>query len=411
MRGLPRDPPMLPLDGHIRPRPGDDERPAEIRHRAARGGVEGAPFRHGRCYERAEPARVGCPPEHLDDDVGLARIRGEPIEVAGERLEDGGPVARSGEVEAVDVEVQRTVAPCHGWTVMRSVSGGGAPAIAHYPETMADLDVAPHALEGGQAAPARRLAGALRQGEVLVALTEADVRARFGRGAFRFLKWLLDPFAMLGVYLILVVFVLDRPGTAPGLSLACAIVPFQLVMGTVVSSLTSMSARESIIQNMRFQRTLIPAATVATETVAFCGSLSMIVLMMAIYAVPPTLAVLWLPVLIVVNACLALAFAYPATLFGVWFSDFRVFAISFTRALFFLAPGLVPLAEASDRATTLLQLNPVTGLFNAYRAVFVEGVSPAAVDLLYPLGLSAVLLTVFLRMYLAEQGQFAKVVE
>src|SRR5436190_18186372 len=56
--------------------------------------------------------------------------------------------------------------------------------------------------------------------DILLSLTMSDLRARYGRGAQRFLKWLLDPFSLVGVYLLLVTIVLSTKGRAPGLSLA-----------------------------------------------------------------------------------------------------------------------------------------------------------------------------------------------
>src|SRR6185437_9372243 len=88
--------------------------------------------------------------------------------------------------------------------------------------------------------------------DVLVALTVADLRVRYGRGPVQVLRWLVDPFALVGVYLLLVTFVLNRPGFAPGLSLACAVVPFQLVMATVMNAMSAVTARRSIILNMAF---------------------------------------------------------------------------------------------------------------------------------------------------------------
>ena len=259
--------------------------------------------------------------------------------------------------------------------------------------------------------PRRRAAAVRAHADVLLTLSQADLRARYGRGGFRLVKWLLDPFALLGIYLILVTFVLDRPGEAPGLSLACAIVPFQLVMSTVTNSTGAIQARESIILNMAFERTLIPAATVLTETFAFIASLSLIALTMVVYGVPPTAALLWYPLVFIVNVALAAAIAYPAALFGLWFRELRVFAISLVRAMFFLAPGLVPLSQASETAHKLLRLNPLTGLFEAYRDVFLFGQAPGARDLLYPLGVAVLLIALFVPVYRTEQSQFAKVIE
>ena len=157
------------------------------------------------------------------------------------------------------------------------------------------------------------------------------------------LKWLLDPIAALGVYLLLVALVLDRGEEAAGLSLVCAIVPFQLVVTTVINSFQSVSLRASIILNMSFPRSLIPVSAVATETIVLTTSLTLIPLMMVIYAVAPTAAILWLPVAFAVTIIFSIALAYPATLFGIWYPELLPFGVSLVRAMFFIAPGLIAL--------------------------------------------------------------------
>jgi lipopolysaccharide transport system permease protein len=247
--------------------------------------------------------------------------------------------------------------------------------------------------------------------DVLASLTLADLRFRYGRGGRRILKWLLDPFALVGVYLLLVTIVLKVGGRAPGLSLACAVVPFQLLMSTVINAMMAITTRRTIILNMAFNRLLIPISSVVTETIAFVASFTLIVLMMVIYDVPPTSAVGWLPLVVAGNIFLALGLAYPACLFGLWFRDLRNFGISFVRTLFFLAPGLVPLSQIPGGAHEWLRLNPLTGIFESYRAVLLFGEAPAAWELLYPAGWAFVLLVLFVPLYNHEQRQFAKVVE
>jgi ABC-type polysaccharide/polyol phosphate export permease len=77
--------------------------------------------------------------------------------------------------------------------------------------------------------------------------------------------------------------------------------------------------------------------------------------------------------------------------------------------LFFIGPGLVPLSETSEGIRNVLKLNPLTGLFESYRDVFLTGEAPAAWQLLYPLAIGTVILGVFVPLYRAEQQQFAKV--
>ena len=291
-------------------------------------------------------------------------------------------------------------AGAEGWAAAGPIIGAiDSDALLTRPE-------APSASRTSAAAPVGR-AGAL---DVLVSLTASDLRARYGRGPWQLVKWLVDPFALVGVYLVLVTFVLERAGHAPGLSLACAVVPFQLVMMTVVNALQAVALRQSIILNMDFRRSLIPVSSALTETVAFAASLLLVALMMAVYGVAPTAALAWLPAVLGVNVFFAIACAYVASLFGLWFPDLRPFAISFVRTLFFVAPGLVALSSIGGRANDLVRLNPLTGLFESYRSVLLEGHRPAAWELLVPAGAGALLLALLLPLYRREQRQFAKVI-
>ncbi len=249
-----------------------------------------------------------------------------------------------------------------------------------------------------------------RIAELLRALTEADLRYRYGRGPGRFLRWLLEPFALVGVYLVLVTFVLNRPGHAVGLSLAAAIVPFQFVFLTVANAMEAITVRRPILLNMRFERKLIPLSSTLTESTNFVASFSVVVVMMAIYRVAPTPVIGWLPLIVLVNVYLAAAGAYAASLLGLWAHELKPFLLSFVRMLFFLGPGLVPLAAASSRSEEILRLNPLTGLFEAYRSILLDGQSPAPWMLLYPLVFASLMLLVFVPLFGSEQSQFAKVV-
>jgi lipopolysaccharide transport system permease protein len=241
-------------------------------------------------------------------------------------------------------------------------------------------------------------------------MTESDLRFRYGRGPWRFVRWLFEPFALVGVYLVLVTFVLNRPGTSPGLSLACGVVPFQLVMLTIGNAMTALDSRRPILLNMAFKRMLLPLSSTLSESVGFGASLFLIFTMMGVYRTAPDWNVLWFPLVLLVNLVLAAAAAYPAILLGIWLRELRAFVQSFVRILFFLGPGLVPLSETSSGVRSLLRLNPLTGLFEGYRDAFLYGRAPAPWELLIPIAAAALLLIVFVPVYSSEQRHFAKVI-
>jgi lipopolysaccharide transport system permease protein len=182
------------------------------------------------------------------------------------------------------------------------------------------------------------------------------------------------------------------------------------VMLTVANAMQAIEMRRPILLNMRFERKLIPLSSTFTESTAFSASFVLVVFMMAVYQVAPTPALGWLPLVVLVNLYLAAAGAYAASLLGLWLHELKPFLLSFVRMLFFLGPGLVPLSATSSRAQDILRLNPLTGMFEAYRDVFLYGHAPAPWELLYPFLIGTLILLVFVPIYGSEQSQFAKVV-
>ena len=305
-----------------------------------------------------------------------------------------------------DVSAPRAIAStASSWLVVLTRAFDSSPGLP-YRGAMASKTAIP---QTNVAAPRVFRRSLSRSVDVAVALAAADLRVRFGRGYGQVLNWLLEPFFLVGVYLVLVVFVLNRPGHAPGLSLTCAVLPFQLISMTVANAMTAIASRRSIILNMPFRRMLIPAASALTQAAAFGASLLLFVVLMAAYGVAPTASLLWLPVAVVITLLLALAFSYPAALFGLWFQDLRTLAMSVMRTLFFVAPGLVPLADIPGRAHDIVRLNPLTALFESYRHALIYGTSPPAWELVYPCAFALALLAAFVPLYRREQQQFAKV--
>ena len=248
-----------------------------------------------------------------------------------------------------------------------------------------------------------------RRVHVLVALARSDLRIRYGRGGWQVVNWLVTPFALVGIYLLLRV-VLGRGGEAVALSIACAVVPFQIVLLAFESSMGGVALREPILLNRRFDRMLIPPASVMTESLAFAASFLMFPLAMAYYGVGPTLALLWLPVVVAATLALAVGIAWPAALLGIWLPNTRIFASQGLRVLFFAAPGIVALDELPQNVEDWVVFNPLSGLFEGFRHVFLYGDSPELWELAYPAAVGVVLTLVFLPVYRREQRHFAKLV-
>jgi ABC-type polysaccharide/polyol phosphate export permease len=244
---------------------------------------------------------------------------------------------------------------------------------------------------------------------VIGALTRSDLRVRYGRGRLSTVKWLLDPFAAVGVYLLLVAFVLDRRGYAVGLSIACAVVPFQLVIMTIINALRAVELRRSVITNMAFDKSLIPVASGFTEAVGFAACFVLLALLMVAYGVAPTAWALMLPVIVLVTLFFAIACAFPAAVIGLWMPEISPFVMSAARATYFVAPGLISLSHIYGHTHDLLILNPLTGLFESFRDALLYGQAPQWWELVYPTVFGMLLIAIVYPVWRRDAPHFAKV--
>jgi lipopolysaccharide transport system permease protein len=267
----------------------------------------------------------------------------------------------------------------------------------------------PH-VEASAITPLRPAAGSWRRAaEVIGALTRSDLKVRYGRGRLSTIKWLLDPFAAVGVYLLLVAFVLNRQGFAIGLSIACAVVPFQMVMMTIINALRAVDLRRSVITNMAFDKSLIPVASMCTEAIGFSACFVLVALLMVVYGVAPTPWILMLPAVVLITLFFAMACAFPAAVIGLWLPELSPFVMSAARATYFLAPGLVSLRHVFGHTHDLLILNPLTGLFEGFRDALLYGQAPQWWELAYPAAFGALMIAAIYPLWRSDAPHFAKV--
>jgi ABC-type polysaccharide/polyol phosphate export permease len=194
------------------------------------------------------------------------------------------------------------------------------------------------------------------------------------------------------------------------LSVACAVVPFQIVILTADSAMAAVSLREPILLNRAFDRMLIPPASVLTESLAFAASFLIFPITMIVYGIGPQPSLIWLPVVVTSTLMLALGLAWPFALLGLWFPTAKVFATQVLRILFFAAPGVIALSEVSPAVHRWIVLNPFTGLFESFRHVFLYGNTPPLWEICYPAAVGLLLTLSFVPLYRREQRHFAKLV-
>jgi ABC-type polysaccharide/polyol phosphate export permease len=245
--------------------------------------------------------------------------------------------------------------------------------------------------------------------EVFRALTAAELKKERDLNLAGLVRWSLEPLSYMVVYIILLGAILNRPREALPLFLLAALIPFRFFTESLFRSMAVVKGNGPIITNRLFPREVLPLVVVASNTATFLLSLLLLLPFMLLYDTPFTLALLWLPVIIVILLVLSAGPAYIGAVFGLYFPDFRGAVQNLVRVSFFLSTGLFSLKEVPGQdLPDLIDANPLSSVFDSFRAVILRGRPPGELDLLYPLAVGILLLAVGLFLYRRRQDQFAK---
>ena len=195
------------------------------------------------------------------------------------------------------------------------------------------------------------------------------------------------------------------------------IVPWTYFSGVVNKTSRTFTANSAVLTKVYFPRLIMPVSTTLSTLFSFLIQLALLVLIIAIYVVfrgfdwtpAPQLALL--PLVILIMSLLGLGAGILVSAMTTKYRDLG-FLVSFgVQLLMFASPVIIPMELVSDKPffLSILELNPMTPVINAIRAMFFGG----ALDwggLGYASGFALVLIMAGLAIFQRVERSFADVV-
>ncbi|MCK9604767.1 MAG: ABC transporter permease, partial [Candidatus Omnitrophica bacterium] len=134
---------------------------------------------------------------------------------------------------------------------------------------------------------------------------------------------------------------------------------------------------KNIIHQISFPKYLLPVAVVLVNLINFIPALLILIVFLIIFKVKLTLLIIFLPVVILIHTCLITGLSFMVSALQVIYRDVEYIIQVILMALFFLTPGVYTLNELVSKASPafvkIYMLNPLVGILNFYRAVFING--------------------------------------
>jgi lipopolysaccharide transport system permease protein len=146
------------------------------------------------------------------------------------------------------------------------------------------------------------------------------------------------------------------------------LLPWTYFANALTRSSGSLVSNANLLSKVYFPRLLIPLSATLSALVDFAIAFVVLLGLMAWYQIPLSVSVLWLVPLTLVTAFLATGIGMGLAALNVQYRDVQ-HAIPFLMQLWmFATPVVYPIDKVPERWRFVLDLNPMTGLIEAYRA-------------------------------------------
>ena len=208
--------------------------------------------------------------------------------------------------------------------------------------------------------------------------------------------------------------VFDRGGANQPfiLFLVCGLLPWKAFAEGLGQSTNSFRNAGGIIKAIAFPKAVLPISLVASNTIYLLFAL-IIPITLAVVLAPthdtwPALSYIMLPVVVAVQATLALGLSLLLATAGLFFIDLQNIIRHITRMWYFLSPGLYSIDRIPEDWHSIYRLNPMVGILTSYRDVIMHGRLPAFIDLAYPLAVACLFLVVGYAVLRRFEGKLAQ---
>jgi lipopolysaccharide transport system permease protein len=185
--------------------------------------------------------------------------------------------------------------------------------------------------------------------------------------------------------------------------------PWTFFANAVAVAANSLVGSGHLISKVYFPRLLVPLAAIASGLLDFAIAFVVLLIMMAVYGVAPSAAILTAPLVVLGTIAAAAGAGILFAALVVTFRDVR-YVITFALQLWlFASPVLYSIEMIPPRWRLLYAINPMAGLITGFRASVVGGPAPA--DVLLVSTLSATLLfAAAVRYFVQVERRFADVI-
>ena len=220
--------------------------------------------------------------------------------------------------------------------------------------------------------------------ELLYFFVWRDVKIRYKQTVIGIAWVILQPLLTMGVFTLF----FGRLAKLPSQGLPYPVFYFAALVPWMYFSYALQSATNVVVENQRvitkvyFPRLVLPFSAVLSGLVDFAIGFVVLVILTLGYGIRPTIAAMWLPLLLLLAILTALGVGLWMSALNALYRDVRYVMPFVVQFWMFASPVAYPSALVPERWRWLYGLNPMAGVIDGFRwALTGHGQPPGAVML------------------------------
>lgn len=219
----------------------------------------------------------------------------------------------------------------------------------------------------------------LQYRELILELIFRDLKLQYQRPFLGFLWMLIIPFSTAIIYKVLFSdFLRVTSGEYPFfIYLITALLPWNYFASSIQRSSRCILDSRNIIHQISFPKYLLPVSVVLVNLINFLPTLLVLIAFLIVFKVSITIAIIFVPLVVLIQTCLIIGLSFIVSALQVIYRDVEYLIQIMLMALFFLTPGVYTLNELINKGNPVFvkiyMLNPLVGMLNLYRVVFIGG--------------------------------------
>lgn len=153
-----------------------------------------------------------------------------------------------------------------------------------------------------------------------------------------------------------------------------AMVPWTFFSSTLTDSANSLLTNASMINKVYFPRLVLPLSSIFSKGVDFVIAFVLLIGFLVAYQIMPGWEIVWLPWLIFVLLLTSLGIGMILSALAVQYRDVKHAMTFAVQLLMYGAPVVYPTTNIPEAWRTLYSLNPMVGVIEGFRSVFLHTV-------------------------------------